>query len=226
MNKISGRTKKIINFIGKDKNYKILDLGCSGGYQTDELGEIKYGFDTNDYNWLHKNLSKRYKNVTGVEITKSHVDIMQKLDFNVLNEDVQNFNLNQKFDFVVAGELIEHLTDIEGFLNSVKIHMDANTKFVITTPFPNSLFSFLYSLFYWPRTCSNDEHTLWFCPSTITLTLEKYGYQVDSIEPIMDYRLTRHFSIYNIFVILIYSLYFFLPKRLKCNGMMVVSSIK
>ena len=46
MNKISGRTKKIINFIGKDKNYKILDLGCSGGYQTDELGEIKYGFDT------------------------------------------------------------------------------------------------------------------------------------------------------------------------------------
>tara|TARA_Y100000389_G_C17314576_1_gene439776 strand:+ start:31 stop:156 length:126 start_codon:yes stop_codon:yes gene_type:complete len=40
MKQISGRTKKILNFIGNDENFQILDLGCSGGYQTDQLGEI------------------------------------------------------------------------------------------------------------------------------------------------------------------------------------------
>ena len=226
MKQISGRTKKILDFIGNDKNFHILDLGCSGGYQTDQLGEINYGFDPNDYNWLHKNLVDKYENVIGVEITKSHADIMNEQGFEVVNEDVQNFNLNKKFDFVVAGELIEHLIDIKGFLNSVKNHMNSQSKFIITTPFANSLFSFLYSFIYWPRSCSNDEHTLWFCPSTIKLTLETYGFEIERIEPIMDYRLTKKFSIYNIFVVFIYVFYPILPKRLKCNGMMVVSTIK
>ena len=116
MRKVSGRTKKILDFIGDDKKFQILDLGCSGGYQTDKLGEINYGFDPDDYNWLHKNLVEKYENVTGVEITKSHADIMNEQGFQVVNEDVQNFNLNKKFDFVVAGELIEHLIDLKLYL--------------------------------------------------------------------------------------------------------------
>lgn len=226
MKKISGRTKKIIEKIGRNPDLKILDLGCSGGYQLEKDGDLKYGFDMNDYNWLHKNLVQRYSSVTGLEITDSHVNLMNDRGFNVILGDAQKFDLNESFDFVVAGELIEHLTNIDGFLQSVKKHLTKKSKFIITTPFANSLFSFLYSFLYWPKSCSNDEHTLWFCPSTIKLTFEKSGFQIETIEPIMDYRFTSSFSMYNIFVIFVYILYPFLPRRLKCNGMIVVAKLE
>ena len=46
----------------------------------------------------------------------------------------QNFDLGRTFDTVFAGELIEHLGNVDGFLSSARRHLEPGGQLVLTTP--------------------------------------------------------------------------------------------
>ena len=134
---------------------KVLDLGCidHSSKTAIELGE----------NWLHKKIKNIARELVGVDILENDALKLNKLGYNIICADVESFNLNETFDVIVAGDLIEHLSNIGLFFESVSYHMNQDTIFVITTPNPFNIEQTMYALFH-NRIVVHDQHTVWISP--------------------------------------------------------------
>jgi 2-polyprenyl-3-methyl-5-hydroxy-6-metoxy-1,4-benzoquinol methylase len=137
------------------KNKSVLDLGCiDHSYTTAlELGE----------NWLHSQIRGVSSHLVGVDLLKEDAEELNKLGYNIEVVDVENFDLNHKFDVIVAGDLIEHLSNIGMFLNCVSRHMRPDSIFVATTPNPFNVELFFSGLFR-NKLRVNREHSVWIDP--------------------------------------------------------------
>lgn len=63
--------------------------------------------------------------------------------------DAQSFNIQKKFDLILAGELIEHLYNPDGLISSCLLALKSNGYFIITTPNMSCLHNRLFLLFGW-----------------------------------------------------------------------------
>jgi len=118
----------------KDKN--ILDIGsCQFGEKREEI----------------KNSCKSY---TGLDIELCD-------DKDVIQGDAQNFNIENKFDLILAGEVIEHLSNFQGFFMSCKKHLVDGGELLITTPNPYS-FSAIFSKLRHEEVNNTLKHTVLF----------------------------------------------------------------
>lgn len=126
------------------KNKRVLDLGNSWG----DLKEL-----------IQKN-SKEYK---GLDI-EGKTDYKQ--DLNVA------FNLNEKFDVIIAGELIEHIENSGIFLENVKRHLVKGGIFFLSTPNSTSFRFFFYALF--NKEPEYKDHIKYFSKDSLNLILKKY----------------------------------------------------
>jgi 2-polyprenyl-3-methyl-5-hydroxy-6-metoxy-1,4-benzoquinol methylase len=147
-------------------NKRVLDVGCAGGY--------------GKRNWMHEAISKTASYTKGIDISESVVKDASSKGFNVQFGDAQNFSLNEKFDVVHAGELIEHLDNFHGFLQSSKKHLSPDGILLLTTPNAMRMNNFIYSMLGGLEV--NAEHTCWFCEVTITQLLERNGYKVERVD--------------------------------------------
>nr|WP_290668786.1 class I SAM-dependent methyltransferase [Ardenticatena sp.] len=206
---ISTRTEQIIKHV---KGPNVLDIGCTG-----------HIIEVNSPYWLHGQLRQKFSNVVGIDINASNVKRLKEIGYdNVYVASAESFELQQQFDTIVAGELIEHLSNPGLFLQQARKHLVPNGRIVITTPYPFSLAYTLYALINFPRTCSNLEHTCWFCPQTMKSIAERAGLKILYWDLIEDYRFDNPAKRYNLFVRFISLFGRFLPKRLRCNTMIFV----
>ena len=109
MNKFYGLFDIILPYI-KDKD--VLDLGC-----VNHDSKLK-----DDPLWVHGFLNKNC-DVLGVDILWEGIKDLFKDGYNVVCGDAENINLEKKFDVIVAGELIEHLSNQGLFLNNCRRHL-------------------------------------------------------------------------------------------------------
>lgn len=112
---------------------------------------------------LHKKIKHVAKEVVGVDIIKVP---------GIVKADVQNFNINKKFDTIVVGELIEHLENFKGFLNSVKLHMNSETLLIISTPNVFSIGDVFGGLIHKEKHTS-PHHMCWFSEKNIKTIARK-----------------------------------------------------
>jgi SAM-dependent methyltransferase len=158
--------KKISFFMLHTAGRKVLDLGC---------------VDHNESNWksrywLHKAIRISAKSVIGLDYYKDGVDKLKELGFNVTEGDAQSFKFNELFEVVTAGDLIEHLPNLDGFFNSINNSLVSDGKLVITTPNPWCWKYFLYHVFRRKLTPVNREHVTWFCLQTLENLAGRYGF--------------------------------------------------
>lgn len=89
---------------------------------------------------LHQKLQKVCKDLIGIDIDKKAIEQLKNLGIeNIFYGDVirDQYELNlQKFDFdyIIFGDVIEHLENPGLALDNIKNLMDENTKLIITTP--------------------------------------------------------------------------------------------
>lgn len=203
------RTDQIMKWI---RGPKVLDVGCTGH-------EVEIG---SPY-WLHGRLRQRFPDIVGIDSSSLNVLALQGKGFrNVYVQNAEEFSLPKKFDTIVAGELIEHLSNPGMFLRCAREHLADGGRVVLTTPYPFSLLYTLYALFKFPKTCQNPEHTCWLCPQTLKTLAERYGYKVVHFDLIEDYRPEDPSRRYRTFVRLITLLRPLIPKRLRNNTMLLV----
>lgn len=112
--------KKVLSLLSKYNTDKFLDIGC---------GDI----------WLSKNIldKTRIEEYHGIEISDLGVLEAQKLGIRAIKLDINNELLPYKdkyFDFVFAGELIEHLFDPDHLFSEVYRVLKEGGFFLITTP--------------------------------------------------------------------------------------------
>jgi len=151
------------------------------GKEVLDIGVVQHDIGaTEKETWLHGLLAKHAKSIVGIDIDKERVEYLKKRGFDILLRDAQNFDLGRKFDVIVAGDIIEHLVNFEGFLKSIKKHMRKDGLLIITTPNVFFYRRFLQTLFR-GRPILNPEHTCWFDEETIRQLVSRYGLEVKKI---------------------------------------------
>ncbi len=82
-----------------------------------DLGCVRHDASfANNPNWLHNKIRNVAQNVVGIGFLARDVEKLRNLGYNIIYGDVTKpLNLSEQFDVIVAGDLIEHLSNFEGF---------------------------------------------------------------------------------------------------------------
>lgn len=146
---------------------KVLDIGCVGHeIEERDLSDPPRGY------FLHHDLHQHADQVVGIDILDTEVEKMVAAGYDVKVADAQRFDLNETFDVIVAGELIEHLENPGLFLQCCRSHLKKDGKVIISTPNPQHIQFVLYRLI---GETVNDEHTLWLDHDVMETLAEREG---------------------------------------------------
>jgi len=149
------------------KNKKVLDVGCVQHTASSERSGT----------WLHKQLLSEAKEVVGIDILAKEVEKLKQLGYDVRYADAENFDLGEKFDVIVAGELIEHLSNMGNFLECARKHLNEGVL-IITTPNPFFINKFISMLLKEKEVYEvNKEHVGWYNERTLTQLLVRYKFK-------------------------------------------------
>ena len=86
------------------KNLNILDIGCGGGL-------------------LSEPMNKLGASVTGIDASKTNINIakihskINRLKINYICASPENLKINKKFDIILNMEIVEHVEDVNYFIN-------------------------------------------------------------------------------------------------------------
>lgn len=152
------RIKEIISLIPLDKD--VLDIGCA---QNPEIYEA---------------LAKKSAKVIGIDIDRKKLQKMQNKGHRVYLMNAENIKLNHKFDYIVAGEIIEHLSNPGLFIESAKKHLKDKGKIIITTPNISSIF--LYFLVVFLDKTQDPTHVYYFDEKNLESLINRYNLKIIS----------------------------------------------
>lgn len=167
----------LIRKITKDKS--VIHVGCADHI---ELIEKKRKKNT----WLHQILIDNTSRCAGIDLNPESISYMK----NTLNiPDVHCIDitrdkvpeiLNLKWDYLLLGEVLEHIGDPVSFLRSVRdIYRGVAEKILITVPngfcYENLINTFRQ------RELINSDHKYWFTPYTISKVMAEAYLEVDEI---------------------------------------------
>lgn len=156
---------------------KVLHLGCTNWPYTHEaLGANML---------LHVELERVAKALYGFDYDQEGIDVLKPKGFaNLFRADLEKLedvDLDETFDVIIAGEMIEHLSNPGLFLNGIKRFMNADTELVITTI---NAYSGMRFLVYGLRGKGGEvepvhpDHVAYYSYSTLKLLLNRHGFEV------------------------------------------------
>lgn len=166
----------IIRSISSKK--KVLHLGCTDFPYTEQ--SIKNAM------LLHFELREICERIVGIDYDERGLEILRDHGcedlFRADLEDLEALQLDETFDVIVAGEMIEHLNNPGLFLTGIKRFMNPSTKLVITTV--NAYCAMRFFQYGVSRKLGKTEpvhpdHTFYFSYSTLSLLLNRSGFAID-----------------------------------------------
>ncbi len=157
------------------KGKKVLHLGCVGFTLADL--ESRVGFATQS---LHGKLTK-VADVIGVDYSEDVIVEYENLGIfdNIKVGDVEKLDkleISDKFDLVIAGDIIEHLSNPGMMLEGIKRFCRNDTLIIITTPHSFGLINFLK--FILGKYQDGPDHVMTFNLDNIHNLLNRHGYLV------------------------------------------------
>lgn len=175
--------KKILH--EKEELKSVIHLGCC-----DHLPLIDEKIQNNK--WLQKILVEHSKCVLGIDIDKEAVEYVKSIGYpDVIYADItkdreqivgkmHSMLGDEKWDYLIAGEIVEHLDNPTQFLKIIKeTYCDVIDKIIITVP--NGLSIKCISHAMKGQECINTDHRFWFTPFTIGKVLEQAKIEIEQI---------------------------------------------
>lgn len=167
---VTTRWDIIENYV-KGKN--VLDIGCAEliGSTIDKKKKSR---------WIHAKISKVAKELTGVDINEEQVVLLKEMGYNIVVGDAEIIDLGHDFDVIVAGELIEHLSNPGIFLDNMKRHLKGDGIFILTTPNRFDFMTFLRSFLHNTIPSYNKpiaKHVTYFDENSISALLKRHGFE-------------------------------------------------
>jgi 2-polyprenyl-3-methyl-5-hydroxy-6-metoxy-1,4-benzoquinol methylase len=159
---------RIRDILEKIDGGQVLDIGC---VQHDPTNR-------HDSNWLHQHLYDRADEVLGVDIDKEGIKKLQESGYNVAVANAEVLDLEEQYDYIIAGELIEHLSNTGEFLNATKNRLADSGQLIISTPNP-WCWARLKNLIRKDGIPCNPEHTHYHDEHTLQQLLERYGFRAE-----------------------------------------------
>lgn len=155
---------------------KVLHLGCVGSNNQSVEARVSAA-----PNALHVALSDRAE-VTGVDISADAVEELRRRDIctNILVGDVEELGavaLDDEYDWIVIGDLIEHLSNPGRMLDGVRRLCSAKTRVILTTPHAFGLAPFLRHVA--GRFREPEEHVMTFNAQNLANLVRRHGFSVE-----------------------------------------------
>jgi len=114
--------------------------------------------------------------VIGIDINRDEVIKQNKRGYNVYYGDAETFSFNEKFDVIVAGDVIEHLSNPGLFFSCAHSHLNPNGKLLITVPNVWYVLSWIQAFYRVPSV--HPEHTIWFDERTLSQLLVRNNFNI------------------------------------------------
>ncbi|MBI5598230.1 MAG: class I SAM-dependent methyltransferase [Deltaproteobacteria bacterium] len=150
----------------------VLDIGCVDARPG---GVRKYRMTG-----LHLFLKERASSLVGVDVDEEGVRQMKSEGLDVVAADCERMDLQRRFDCIVAGEVIEHLSNPGLFLDNMRGHLVDRGVLVITTSNAFAIGNF-YRILRTSRIKVHGEHTCWYDPVTLTQLLSRHRFMVEGL---------------------------------------------
>ena len=137
------------------ENYKILEVGCGYGYTT--YGVKQLGFD-----------------VTGIDLSTEAINIA-KANFGDYYQvsQLQELPDSLKYDLIFANEVIEHLDNLDVFMENLLKHLKPGGVIHLTTPNKDYALAIKPSLIW--ETILPPHHTLWITQKGMQEIAKRYN---------------------------------------------------
>ena len=180
------REEKILE-IAKSK--KVLHLGCVGFADLNTADRVKLAKES-----FHFKLSE-ISDTTGIDYSTEAIKYYQEngvFDNVVFGdaEKLEDVSITDTFDVIVAGDIIEHLSNPGLMLDGIKRFCNSNTTVIISTTHAFSLMNFVRYLF--GRFHEGGEHYMTFNIQNVLNLLDKHGYNVISIDTCHQQRARKY----------------------------------
>jgi 2-polyprenyl-3-methyl-5-hydroxy-6-metoxy-1,4-benzoquinol methylase len=163
------RPQKVQKFILTDPPGRLLDVGCNIGSISEPF--VKAGFD-----------------VYGIDVSAKYIETCRSKNIKAVCGDItQGLPFEDSFfNYVIAGEIIEHLIDTDFFLAEIHRVLSKNGCLVITTPNILSLENRLrilvgrYPLFV-DYKITDDNHLRVYCARALKKQLIETNFKIEKI---------------------------------------------
>ncbi len=166
------------------KGKRIIHVGC-----VDHLPLIEEKRKSG--NWLHEILTGSAEYCVGLDINKEGIEHLGKLGIrdlyclDIIKDAIPGALKSQKFDYLVLGEMIEHVDNPVEFLAAVRTKFSGFVDALVTTT-PNAFrFQNLVHTLR-RREYINSDHRYWFSPYTLAKVLAQAGYENVEIDMVWD----------------------------------------
>jgi SAM-dependent methyltransferase len=172
---------------------KVLHLGCANYPFTQK--------SIDDDMLLHFDLQKSAERVYGFDFDQPGLDILEangaKDLYRADLEKLEDVDLHETFDVIVAGEMIEHLNNPGLFLQGIQRFMTGDSRLILTTV---NAYCGMRFLWYGLRGKGgvqepvHPEHVAYFSYSTLSVLVKRFGL---TVEDFMFYDIGREHRPHN-----------------------------
>ena len=161
----------------------VLDIGC--------VEHTTQGIGRDD--WMHAHIIKSARLCIGMDSDCAEINRMKDMGFQVFYGDATAFATGQRFEVIVAGEVLEHLLNAKGFLDSCRDNLLHDGRLVLTVPNANTTNYFMQNLFLGYEADGYD-HCASYTPLTLFNLLRKCGYTIERLVFIQPPTTSHHKS--------------------------------
>ncbi len=157
---------------------RVLHLGCTNYPYTEQSIQNKM--------LLHHDLETIAADLWGLDSDPKGIEILKSSGSNqIVFGDLENLDvvdLDERFDVILAGEMIEHLNNPGRFLDGIKRFMNEGTQLLLTTV---NAYCGMRFVWYGLRGKGGSvefvhpDHVAYYSYSTLKVLLERHGLHVD-----------------------------------------------
>jgi SAM-dependent methyltransferase len=146
-----------------------------------DIGVVEHFTDAaQKYEWLHAHLSGVASSCLGVDILEDEIHELRKLGYHVRCFDVAQKSLDETFNVIVIGDVIEHVGNPGALIKNAANMLETGGRLVVTTPNPWYLNPVLKNIFGGKPFSDSADHVTWFDPSTMLEIAQRAGLKLDS----------------------------------------------
>lgn len=143
---------------------RILDVGC-----------VRHDSERRARGNLHARLHDAYPDaeIVGIDVDGAGIAEMDRPGYDLREMDAEALEFDAQFDAIVAGELVEHLSNPGWFFAGAREYLPRDGVLVLSTPNPWALARVKNAIAGRPI---NPEHTCWMDERTLRQHLDRYGF--------------------------------------------------
>jgi SAM-dependent methyltransferase len=141
--------------------------------------------ETEKAGWLHGAIRAEARSVLGVDYLEDAVARLRERGFDVVCANVETMDIGDRFEVIVAGDLIEHLNNSGHFLDRIRVHLADGGIALVTTPNPVNPLRFVGVLLR-GEAGANPEHTCWFTEQVLRQLVVRHGLEISEVAYVDD----------------------------------------